>query len=253
MARAKAVAKKESANLVNPVRPDFMGDGNRGQEGVGVDDLTIPRLGLIQDLSPQRKKTAPEYIEGAEEGMLFNTVTNALYGDAVKFVPCFYRKEFVIWKSQNAGGGFNGAYSTESAARHEMEERDFNGKLDEKGEPLYDINDTGQQFGLLMHDDGTMEDIVISLSKSKRKVDRQFNTMIKMAGGDRFEQVFEVSAVPDQNAAGQDYFNFGVHPIGYCNEATYLRAEAMYESISSGDRDVNRDPEGGKPKDESEF
>ncbi|MCK5346606.1 MAG: hypothetical protein KAR20_24520, partial [Candidatus Heimdallarchaeota archaeon] len=59
------------------------------------------------------------------------------------------------------------------------------------------------------------------------------------------------SAVEDQNAAGQDYFNFGVEAMGFVmNEDTYRRAEAMYESISSGVRDVNRDsdskPSGGK-------
>ena len=45
-----------------------------------MDDITIPRVDVLQALSPQRKKTNAEYIEGAEEGMLFNTVTKQLYG-----------------------------------------------------------------------------------------------------------------------------------------------------------------------------
>jgi len=251
---AKAIKKKDDTAMVSTERPEWMEDDSmRGQEGVGVDDLTIPRLGVIQDLSPQRKKTAPEYIEGADSGMLFNTVTGRLYGTEVMFVPVYYRKEWVIWKSVNAGGGFNGAFPTEAGARAEFSEKEMEGQLDDKGNDLYEINDTGQQFGLVLNDDGSVEDIVMSMSKSKRKVDRQFNTMIKMAGRDRFSRVYKISAVEDQNAAGQDYFNFGVAPLGFVNEDTFLYAEKMYEAISSGAKDVNRDSESAAAADSAEY
>lgn len=246
-ARKKAVAKRGSTALVTDDRPDFMGEGSgRGQEGVGVDDLTIPRLSIIQDLSPQRKKNDPAYIDGADSGMMFNSVTNELYGDAVKFVPCFYRKEWVVWKHQDEGGGFNGAFATQAEASDFMKANDMIGPLTKKGEPLYEANDTGQQFGIILHEDGRMEEVCISLSKSKRKIDRQFNTQIKLAGGDRFEKVYEVSAVEDQNAAGQDYYNFHTHPLGYVNQETYVAAEKLYDAISAGERDVNRNPDSGQ-------
>jgi hypothetical protein len=244
--------KKSGKGMVSDKRPKWMDEANsRGQEGVGVDDLTIPRLSIIQDLSPQRKKQDPQYIEGADSGMLFNSVTNLLYGVAVVFVPCFYRKEWVIWKSQNSGGGFLGAFKTEHQARVEWREKGYEGKIDKKGEPEYEINDTGQQFGLIAHENGTVEDIVISMSKSKRKIDKQLNTLVKMAGGDRFGKMYKISAVSDQNSAGQDYFNFAVEAMGFIeSEETYRRAEAMYEAVSSGERDVNRDDEPSGEKSE---
>ncbi len=252
---AKNVAKKEETAIVSIERPEWMNDDNsRGQEGVGIDDLTIPRLSIIQDLSPQRKKNDPAYIEGADSGMLFNTVSNALYGESVMFVPCFYRKEWVIWKSQNSGGGFCGAFGSKAEAEAEFQSEGYDDKVDKKGDPEYEIVDTGQQFGILVHPDGTTEDIVISLAKSKRKVDRQFNTLIKMGGGDRFSRIYKISAVADQNAAGQDYFNFGVSHMGYVNEEIYRKGEAMYEAISSGQRDVVRDTDSpAKPADEAEY
>lgn len=246
----KEVVKKEEGALISQERPDFMNnESNRGQEGVGIDDLTIPRLGLIQDLSPQRKKTDAAYIEGAEEGMLFNTVTNVLYGTSIMFVPVYYRKEWVIWKAQSEGGGYCGAYPTEHEAKVEWESQGYEGQVNKKGEPIYEVNDTGQQFGLVVHEDGTTEDIVISFSKSKRKIDRQLNTMVKMAGGDRFSRVYKISAVSDQNSAGQDFYNYGVSMMGFVNEETYRKGEKLYDAISSGQRDIKRE----EPEEEAEY
>ncbi|MCK5609709.1 hypothetical protein KAR91_47990 [Candidatus Pacearchaeota archaeon] len=245
MAKKKAKSKELATeeDKFPATQPDYMSqDSTRGQEGVGLEDLTIPRLDVIQDLSPQHKANKPEYIEGAEVGMLFNSVTKALYGDTVYFVPVFFRKEFVIWKSRNAGGGFMGAYPTEAAAKQELESQGFDlTEQDTKGDPMYQITDTAQQFGMIIHDDDTTEDIVMSMSKSKMKTSRQLNTISKIAGGDRFSRVYKITAVEEQNKQNQDYWNLTVNQLGFTPEDVYKKAEVMYDSISSGARDVNRE------------
>ena len=217
-------------------RPEFLPrESTRGQENVTVDDLTIPRLGLVQDLSPQRKVNKSEFIEGADSGMLFNNVTSELYGMAINFVPVYFRKEWCIWKLQSAGGGFEGAWGTEAEAIAAFEERGFGDE--------HEIVDMAQHFGLVLHEDRRPEEIVISMSKSKMKVNRQLNTLVKMSGGDRFSRVYKISAVEDQNKEGQDYYNFGVAPVGFVSEPVYRLAEVMYENVSGGAKDVNRDTE----------
>lgn len=245
MVKAKKEVATTEEEMFPATQPEYMNqDSTRGQEGVGVEDLTIPRLDVIQDLSPQHKSNKPEYIEGAEVGMLFNSVTKALYGDTVYFVPVFFRKEYVIWKSRNAGGGFMGAYPSEAAARQELESQQLDlTEVDTKGDPMYQITDTAQQFGMIIHDDGTTEDIVMSMSKSKMKTSRQLNTISKIAGGDRFSRVYKIAAVEEQNSSGQDYWNLTVSQLGFTPEDVYKKAEKMYDSISSGVRDVNRDAE----------
>ena len=235
-AKKKAVAKK-AAQAITEARPDWMGDEERGSEGVGMDDVTIPRLDVLQDLSPQIKKNKPEYIEDAEPGMLWNTVTNELYGNKVQFVPVFYRKEFVIWKDINAGGGFRGAHETKQEA--------VNALMELEDAENCDIVDTGQQFGLIVDGDSVQE-VVMSMSKSKNKVNRQLNSMIKIRGGDRFSTAYEVRAVEDQNAAGQDYWNMAVKPLGYVNQDIFRRAEKLYEAVKLGTRDVTRDKDSDK-------
>jgi hypothetical protein len=194
-------------------------------------------------LSPQRKKNDPEYIEGAEEGLLFNTVTGELYGSSILFVPVYFRKEWCIWKLQAAGGGFEGAYETEAEAMAEFDRQGYAEDTFKKGDEricAHEIVDMGQHFGIVVHDNGKLEDIVISMSKSKMKVSRQFNTIVKMAGGDRFSRIYKIGVVEDENGAGQKYFNLSVAAKGYVSESTYRAAERMYEAISSGEKNVER-------------
>lgn len=239
--KGKSVATAQSTGLQE--RPDWMrNDGPaRGSEEVGINDLTIPRLSIIQDLSPQRKKNNAEYIEGAEEGMLFNTVTNTLYGRSVNFVPVYFRLEWVIWRHRDAGGGFMGAFKTEEEAVEAFSGLPEAGQTTKKGEPVLSIQDTAQHFGLLLDEELGPHEIVVSMSKSQLKPSRQFNSMIRLAGGDRFERVYTLSAVEVEGAQGT-YYNWKINQLGYVDKETYSRAEALYDAVSSGKRDVERGP-----------
>jgi hypothetical protein len=214
-------------------RPAYLPNSTRGSENVGVDDLTIPRIDLIQALSPQRKKNDPAYIEGAEEGMLFNSVTSELYGDHVTFVPVYFRKEWVVWRDRNKGGGFRGAFGSEADAQAECLK---------VGAADHEVMDTAQHFGLIIKDDGSVDEAVISMSRSKMKVSRKLNTMIRMAGGDSFARAYRVESAEDKGEKGE-YFNLRITPIGYVSEEVFLRAEALYDAIAKGEKDVNREYE----------
>jgi len=222
--------KTEVVEATKEQLPAYMNQGTaRGQENVGIDDLSIPRLDVIQALSPQRKKTAPEYIEGAEEGMLFNSVTGVLYGTEVDFVPVYFRKEYLVWKERTAGGGFAGSYATPGEARAEA---------DRLG-PDYEPSETAMHFGMVIENGKVTDEVVISMSRSKLKASRQLNTLVKMVGGDRFCSSYKVTAVEVSGDKGE-YFNLTVKRTGYVEEDVYKRGEKLYDSIASGGRDVNR-------------
>jgi len=216
--------------------PQIDGSG-RGSEGVSTSDLVIPRLEIVQDLSPQRKKTDPAYIPGAEEGMMFNTVTKELYPTGVIIVPVLFRKEFIIWKNRQKGGGFAGSFETVEAALHALSE------MENRGD--YEIQDTHQNFCLVLHPESTAEDpivgeIVLSFSKTKMKIGRQLNSMIKMRGGDRWSSAYRLEVVQATSDKG-DYFNYKVTPIGYVSPATAALAERMYEEVKSFRKDISRE------------
>ncbi len=232
MARAKAVATVDPTEMTDE-RPEWMGATSvRGSEGVGVDDITIPRIDIIQDLSPQHKEDKPEYIEGAKAGMIFNTVSNKLYGKTLVVIPILFRKEFVIWKDRDEGGGFRGAHSSVEKANAALEDLEDGAQCE--------IVDTAQHFVLIADEDNGLEEAVMSMSKSKMKISRQLNTLVRMTGGDRWSRAYRFTATGAQNAKAQDYYNYQLRQLGFVSKEFFDRAEAMYMDVKAGVKDVDR-------------
>lgn len=212
------------------------GSVGRGSEDVEMDDMSVPRIEIIQDISPQIKKSKEEYIEGAEAKMCFNTATKRLYGGSITVVPVYFRKEWVNWRDRKEGGGFGGAFDNEREANEERQNLE--------NPDSWESTETHQQFVLIINPDGHIEQAVLSMSKSKRKISRDWNTMIRAAGGDRFCRQYTLSVVDAQNANGEDYYNWKATPSGFVNEEVYSLAEEMYDSIKAGKKDVSRKTEG---------
>lgn len=243
MAKGKDVAVASATDVQE--RPDWMGDESRGSEEVTIKDVTIPRLQLVQDLSPQRKKNQAEYIEGCEEGMMFNSVTNELYQSSVLFVPVYFRLEWLVWKHRDTGGGLQGVFATQEEAVAFVGQHPLAGQTTDKGEPVLDVQDTAQHFGLLLDPNSLAAnpratEIVLSMSKSQLKPSKQFNSQIRIAGGDRWERYYRLSPVEIDGPKGT-YFNWKVEQLGFVAETVFAQAEALYESVVSGQRDVERD------------
>ena len=81
------------------------GVGAAGFDEVEQGDLTLPRLGLCQALSPQRDETDPKHIEGIEEGNYFNSLTGENYGAEIKIVPLLFYKNRIAFRDKKKGGG----------------------------------------------------------------------------------------------------------------------------------------------------
>lgn len=241
MAGKNVATVNENENMLalfGEERPDHVTDTGRGSEGVTVDDMSLPRLSIIQDLSPQRKKSEDAYIDGAEEGMIFNTASNKLFPNAkITVIPCFFRAEYVVWKDRNKGGGFGGAFQTEEQAREAIKQ------LDDAQD--WDVSYTHQHFCIMVYPDHTeaephLEDVVISMSRSQLKPSRKWNTMAQSAGGDRFSRAYTLSVVQDKSAKGA-FFNWSAKQLGFIPKHLFQKAEATYEAVKSGQRDVARD------------
>jgi hypothetical protein len=232
------VAVKEEFELVTNEIPDFLKQGNRGAENVGTDDMIIPRIELIQALSPVRKKSDPAYIDGAEEGMLYNHVTRTLYGTEVTVVPVYYTKQFLVWKDRKAGGGgsngFRGAFATKELADR---------AIADLAEEALEVSDTAQHFVLVRNGDDWQE-AVISMAKSKIKVSKRWNSLMRLTNTDSFSRAYKLSATTETNARNESYFNFNVAALGFVNKDLYERAEKLYETIRSGGVKVSNDYDG---------
>lgn len=247
-----AVAKKEETAVVFTTEmPSYLANQQqtgRGMEDVTANDLIIPRLELVQSLSPARDKTSPAFIPGAEEGSLFNNVTRELYGAEAYVVPVVYKKQWLVWKDRKQGGGsngFRGAFNSEQEAKAKIAEL----APTEQG---LEAVETAQHFCYVIKSTGQVEEVVISMAKSKLKVSKRWNSLMRIGGGDCFSRVYKVSAVVEANAKGEKYQNLAIAPAGYTPEEIYRKAENLYNQIHRGGVVVSNDYEdgGGAPTSE---
>ena len=97
----KQVATKNSTAVAAPTMDLSLvaKDAGQGLSEVNMDTIQIPFLKILSSMSPQTKKQKKEYIEGAEEGMIFNTVTEELIDGAegITVVPCYFEPVALEW------------------------------------------------------------------------------------------------------------------------------------------------------------
>ena len=90
------ISKKEGGALATL---DFVADSGMGLENIDKGDLALPFLKLLQSGSDETKKKHAKYVEGAEAGMFYNTVTKKLYNGekGIELIPVFYRMTYPEW------------------------------------------------------------------------------------------------------------------------------------------------------------
>lgn len=103
------MAEKENLDFLKE-----QADNLHGFEGIGAETVAIPFLKLAQDLTPQLKKTKPNYIEGLELGQFFNPVTSEVYGTELKIIILGFERIYLEWLPNR--GGLVDRHTPENAA-----------------------------------------------------------------------------------------------------------------------------------------
>ena len=228
--KPESTAVANQVNGVQEVMPEWLQKGSAGSEEVGAKDLILPRVDVLQALSPQIKKSDAAFIEGAEQGKIFNTVTGEIYGDSVTFVPVMFKKEYVVWKLRKAGGGFCGAFKTVDEANEFV--------CAQQNPADFEAVESHQHFAMLLTEHGP-EEAVFSMTKSKLKVSRALNTLVQIAGVDRFAKAYRLDAVEASSDKGE-FWSFKAHAVGFVSKELYERGQGLYEMIKAGAADVDR-------------
>lgn len=231
------VAKKEVTDVV--AVPDFLAAyGNIGNETVGVDDIIIPRIGLIQQLSPELDSSDPKYIPGAQAGDLFNSLTREIYQRPLKIVFVDRRKEFGVFKKRSAGGGYKGSFPSEMDAKTYVDSGAAEAPVDQ-----LEIVETATNFAILLNDnDIPMAEVVLAMTSTKLKIDRQINSMLRMRGGARFGSVFLLDSQKEKNDKGS-WHNLKISIGPWVTREVAETAAKMFEAIHAGKRSVEQEVE----------
>lgn len=149
-------------------------DAGQGFEEATRKDFAIPFLTVLQDLSPQTKKKMAGYVEGAQPGMIFNSVNQALY-KTVRVIPCYFSPVVIEWIPRSAGGGFVAAHAAETPLLAKAEKDGAKRTLPNGHELQY----TAQHFVLVLDEENGVEGALMAMKSTQLKKSRRWNTAIR--------------------------------------------------------------------------
>ena len=91
MNNGKNIVKKAQAGAL--AISNLEADSGKGLGNIGQEDLALPFLKIMGQLSPEVNKKDGKYVKGAEPGMIFNSVTSELFDGekGINVVPCYYK------------------------------------------------------------------------------------------------------------------------------------------------------------------
>jgi len=246
----KVVAKEETALVTQ--QDLYLNDAGAGFEEAGAESYAIPFLSILQSGSPQVKKSDGAYIKGAEEGMLFNSVTSEAYSgeDGIEIIPCHYTQRFIEWKLRENGGGFVGEYLPSDSIVGECTKDEKFRSITPAGNQLVDT----RNHYVLIRKDGTLTPAIMSLSSSQTKKSKQLMSLlqgikVKNPTTGMFEiapmysNVLRISTVAESNDKGS-WFGYRFAVLGkVTDEAEYLEAKSFAHAVKSGMAKVERKQE----------
>ena len=264
---AKEVAVKEEPKVVAlaTTTSAFEQFAGGGFSEVTTDDLAIPFIRVLAQLSPEVNKRDGKYIQGAEAGMFLNTVLNKAYNGekGILVVPCHYSKRFLEWKPRNSGGGFVGSFSPEEAATMRTVKNDRNEDILPNGNLLVP---TMQFFVLFVHDEGVQPSLISMTSTQLKKGRKWLSQMQALTAKGKngsytlpsFSSMYRLKTVAESNDKG-DWFGWDVsreRPLDMSNldDADLVKqAVSFMQSVKAGDVKIKHEeaedltPSDGKP------
>ena len=155
----------------------FEADAKLGLENMDQDDLALPFLKLLQNSSDETKKKHSSYVEGAEPGMFYNTVTKKLYDGAkgIEVIPCFYKLTFPEWAPFERREG-RPVSPDRGADVLSQTKKDASGKDVLSNGNI--IIKTANHFIIILTESG-IDKALVAMKSTQLKVSRGWNSMMK--------------------------------------------------------------------------
>lgn len=219
-------------------------DAGRGLSD-NPNDVGIPYIAVLADLSPQVKKRDEKYIEGAEVGTLWNTVTKELYPLGIEFIPAFYESCHVEWVPRDAGGGFRGKHPYDTPLLGQAQPNST-GKGALRLANGNDLVETRYWYGFFRpivaegERPAVWDVAVISLSSTGLRVSREWVGMTKrvyLPGTEKkaplFSSVYSITTKLYNNPSG-DWFLPEPKRLRWVTGEEYTNAKILADQIEAG-------------------
>ena len=235
----------------------FEADANKGAQNIQQDDLALPFLKVLGHLSPEINKQHAKYIEGAQPGMIINTVSNQLFDGAkgIDVLPVFYKRQYIEWQDRGASMGAPvNIYEASDTLPKTQRSKDNKDRL-ANGNYL---ENTASHFVILMGDSPTTA--LISMKATQLKVSRKWNSLmmgIKLEGKNglftppTYSHIYNLKTVQMSNDKGT-WFGWEVSKVGpVTDKGVYNIAKGFAERLGKGEVQVKHSSE--EPKQDSPY
>ena len=238
MKQEAQIAKRENAGpLATNV---FEADAGQGIANIKQEDLALPFLKVLGQLSPEVNKRDAKHVEGATPGMIINTVTNELYDGekGIEVLPVYYKRQQIEWqdRGESKGAPVN-IYDAGDDIPKTTRDKSFKDRL-ANGNYL---ENTVSHFVVLLGKTPTTA--LISMKATQLKISRKWNSMmmgIKMQGKNglftppTYSHIYKLKTVQQSNDKGT-WFGWDVSKVGpITDKGIYAIAKGFSSNVATG-------------------
>lgn len=247
MTTAPAVVEEQSKAVVTADATqdllNMMTESGTGLENVTARNLLIPRLTILQGLSPQVSRAKPEFDPDAKVGMIYDVGLQQGFPDGIEFIPVHFVTQWLQWAPRQSGKGLVKVHDNSDILNECV--------TDEKGRSVLSNGDyiveTAQFYGLNASADFRKSFLPMSstqLKKSRRLLTLATSEKVKRADGSEFTpalyyRAYSLNTVPESNNQG-DWMGWkierGRSVLEYPNAASILSdIKSFREAITAGE------------------
>lgn len=203
---AKTAKTPEKSNLPAVSAPGAADlsafDGmSTGLENVTAKDLLIPRLTILQGLSPQVSQGKAEYDPEARVGEIYDVGLQERFTNGIQFIPVHYEKKWLEWAPRSSGKGLVKIHDTDAIL--DEAEKDDLGKMVLKNANY--IAETAQLYGINVTADNRKTFLPMTstqLKKARRLLTLATSEKVQRPDGSVFSpplfyRVYRFTTVPE--------------------------------------------------------
>ena len=196
----------------------------QGSQNVSASDMAIPRIKLLQLISKEVIPGDPKYIDGAQAGMLFNSLTEELH-TSMYVINLHFSRCTMVWKKRKAGGGMFGSFANDAEAKAAL-------AAENEPESNYDISENPTHLVMIVDAEGKPQGVaLLDMPGAKVKHSKKWNALIRKqeeAGNPRFGCVWQLSVTAESNSSGS-YSNLEASFVVHAPDEIYATAEEEYD------------------------
>ena len=232
----------------------FGNDLSKGFENMTQDDLALPFIRILGQLSPQVTQGDAKYIESARPGMIYNTVTNDLFDGkkGIKVIPCYYKKDYPEWSDRGDGPGAPVAIHLPNSPVISTGKRDGSKIRLPNGNYL---EETASYYIMVQSKTGAYTPALITMKSTQLNVSKKWNSMMKTIqmpdgkGGFAIPPmhgvVYNLASTLQKNDKGS-WYGWGVtmdRILDQADKTLYLSAKDFRGNVSKGNVQTKADVE----------